>query len=55
MTKLKKCSECKEYTLKEKCSKCDAVAEDAHYRFIKIRDAPKDSDKYWDKKRNKKG
>ena len=37
--KLKKCS-CGKYTLKENCS-CGNKTSDAHYKFIKIRDAPK--------------
>jgi rRNA maturation protein Nop10 len=35
---LKKCSKCKEYNLTEKCRKCVGKAEDAHYKFIKLRD-----------------
>ncbi len=42
MTQLKKCSKCGNYTLKEKCHKDDSPTSDAHYRFKKIRDAPKD-------------
>jgi rRNA maturation protein Nop10 len=38
--KLKKCKKCKKYTLKEICS-CKEVSSEAHYKFIKIRDAPK--------------
>jgi rRNA maturation protein Nop10 len=49
--KLKKCSKCKSYTLKGEC-KCGSATEDAHYKFVKIRDAPKDSAKYWEKKRS---
>ncbi len=39
--KLKKCKQCNSYTLKENCSKCNSKTSDAHYKFIKIRDAPK--------------
>lgn len=39
--KLKKCSICNSYTLKEMCSRCKKPAKDAHYKFIKIKDAPK--------------
>ncbi len=39
--KLKKCPECKEYTFKEICKKCDSKSKDAHYKYIKIKDAPK--------------
>ena len=38
--KLKKCSVCKKYSLAEKCP-CGEKTSDAHYKFIKIRDAPK--------------
>jgi hypothetical protein len=37
--KLKKCS-CGRYSLKEKCS-CGKETFDAHYKFVKIKDAPK--------------
>lgn len=37
---LKKCKSCFEYTLKEKC-KCGEKSSDAHYKFIKVKDAPK--------------
>lgn len=39
--KLKFCKSCKIYTLKENCDECNSKASDAHYKFIKIRDAPK--------------
>jgi len=39
--KLKKCKSCKTYTLKEICKKCKEKTSDAHYKFIKVRDAPK--------------
>lgn len=35
--KLKKCGSCKNYTLKEKCSKCKEKTKDAHYKFVKIK------------------
>ncbi|MDD5700248.1 MAG: nucleolar RNA-binding Nop10p family protein [Candidatus Nanoarchaeia archaeon] len=35
--KLKKCKECKIYTLKEICGKCNKKTSDAHYKFIKIK------------------
>ncbi|MFC1666131.1 nucleolar RNA-binding Nop10p family protein [Nanoarchaeota archaeon] len=38
---LKKCKSCKKYTLKKICSKCKAKTSDAHYKFLKVRDAPK--------------
>lgn len=37
--KLKKCS-CGKYSLKDVCS-CGNKTTDAHYKFIKIKDAPK--------------
>ena len=49
--KLKKCSKCGKYTLKDSCEKCSSPTESAHYKFVKIKDAPKDSAVYWDKKR----
>jgi len=39
--KLKKCPECESYTLKEICSKCKTSSKDAHYKFLKLKDAPK--------------
>jgi|GEM_PF-745147 len=38
---LKKCSECKNYTLESSCPKCKNKTKEAHYKFLKIRDAPK--------------
>lgn len=32
--KLKKCKDCKSYTMNEKCPKCNAKVSDAHYKFI---------------------
>jgi len=37
---LKKCGECNSYTLKDFCPKCKAKTKDAHYKYVKIRDAP---------------
>jgi RNA polymerase subunit RPABC4/transcription elongation factor Spt4 len=42
--KLKKCPKCNIYTLKEICSKCGSKTKEVHYKFIKIKDAPKSSD-----------
>ncbi len=39
--KLKKCSQCDHYTLKNSCPKCNEKSKDAHYKFIKIRNAPR--------------
>ncbi len=41
MSKLKKCLNCKNYTLKEVCDGCGKEVKDAHYKFLKTRDAPK--------------
>ncbi|MFH1365016.1 MAG: nucleolar RNA-binding Nop10p family protein [archaeon] len=41
--KLKKCVECKKYTLKEICSKCNEKTKDAHYKFVKLRDVKENS------------
>lgn len=49
---LKKCPTCSDYTLKEKCPKCDKETEETHYRYEQLRDAPKDSAKHFDKIRN---
>jgi rRNA maturation protein Nop10 len=35
MQKLKKCKNCKIYTLKEFCEKCKSKTKDAHYKFIR--------------------
>ncbi|MEM3121922.1 MAG: nucleolar RNA-binding Nop10p family protein [Candidatus Pacearchaeota archaeon] len=32
---LKKCPECKKYTLQETCAKCKTKTKEAHYRFRK--------------------
>ena len=42
--KLKKCSNCNIYTMKDFCPKCNEKTKDAHYKFLKIRDAPKSND-----------
>jgi rRNA maturation protein Nop10 len=47
---LKKCPKCNEYTLGDSCEKCNIGTKSAKYKFIKIRDAPKDSAKYFAKK-----
>jgi len=39
--KLKKCPKCNSYTLKEICSKCNLETKSAHYKFLKLKDAPK--------------
>lgn len=44
--KLKKCPNCNEYTLKENCEKCKTDSKDAHYKYIKIKDAPKSDVKF---------
>jgi rRNA maturation protein Nop10 len=42
---LKKCNQCNTYTLKTKCPKCNKPTKDAHYKFSKIKDAPKSNPK----------
>jgi len=42
MTKLKKCPKCNTYTLKQTCPKCKTETKSAHYKFIKIKNAPKE-------------
>lgn len=49
--KLKKCPKCGKYTLDENCDKCESKSKDAHYKFIKIRDAPKSQDKFYKNKK----
>jgi len=46
---LRKCERCSSYTLKELCPKCNSKTKDAHYKFIKVRDAPKSDPKYFKK------
>ncbi len=38
--KLRKCPNCKSYSLQEKCLKCKIETKDAHYKYIKIKDGP---------------
>ncbi|NCN86613.1 hypothetical protein GW932_02170 [archaeon] len=45
--KLRKCPNCKKYTLKEICPKCTGKTLDAHYKFIKIKDAPKSDNRFF--------
>lgn len=35
---LKKCRKCESYNLTKTCRKCKSETEDAHYKFIKVRD-----------------
>jgi len=39
--KIKKCQKCGAYSLKEICNKCNFKTKDAHYKFVKVHDAPK--------------
>ncbi|MBR9701399.1 hypothetical protein GOV13_00590 [Candidatus Pacearchaeota archaeon] len=39
--KLKKCKDCKTYTLKDICKKCESQTTNAHYKFVRIRDVQK--------------
>ena len=52
--KLKKCPVCKKYTLKDLCPKCGLKTKEAHYKFIKIKNAPKNSDPRKIRKKSKK-
>lgn len=52
MPSLKKCPTCSKYTFKETCPKCSDTTTSAHYTFSKIKNAPKDSAKHFEKKRN---
>jgi len=36
--KLKICPTCKKYTLKENCIKCNSNTQEAHYKFIHLKD-----------------
>lgn len=49
--KLKKCENCKTYTLKDICSTCKKESKSAHYKFVKIRDAPKSTLEHFNKRR----
>ena len=40
--KLKKCKNCKTYTLEERCPKCSNKTSEAHYKFIKIKTSAKE-------------
>ncbi len=48
---LKQCTVCKEYNLTNICRKCGSECLDSGYKFKQIRDAPKDSSKYFTEKR----
>jgi RNA polymerase subunit RPABC4/transcription elongation factor Spt4 len=37
---MKECKECKRYTLKENCPKCNGKTETAGYKFIKFTEKP---------------
>jgi len=39
--KLKICPSCKKYTLKDICPECKTKTKIAHYKFVKVRNAPK--------------
>lgn len=48
---IKKCTICKIYTLKDSCPKCNTQTISPSYKFKQLKDAPKDSAKYFEKKR----
>ena len=47
--RLKKCPKCKDYFLEEKCPKCQIQTKEAHYKYLRIKDAPKSKLKYFKK------
>ena len=47
--KLKKCPKCDNYSLKEGCNKCEIKNKEAHYKYIKIKDAPKSNPDHFKK------
>jgi len=47
--KLKRCKKCFRYTLKQACPKCDSDVKAAHYKFVKVRDAPKSTAEHFRK------
>lgn len=49
--KLRKCNKCQTYTLNDVCDKCNEKSADAHYKFVKIRDAPKSTAEHFNKRR----
>ena len=51
---LKKCPTCDKYTMKEICSECGIQVVEMGYKFLQIRDAPKDSSQHFLKLRKKK-
>lgn len=48
--KLKKCNNCQKYTLKDKCDSCNQKSKDAHYKYIKIKDAPPSTAEHFKRK-----
>jgi len=49
--KLKVCKDCNKYTLKETCSKCNSKTKEAHYKFLRLRDAKPSTKEHFDKRR----
>ncbi len=47
--KLKKCKDCNSYTMEENCKNCNKKTNEAHYKFIKIKNAPKSSNEFFKK------
>ncbi|MDH3353345.1 MAG: RNA-protein complex protein Nop10 [Nanoarchaeota archaeon] len=39
-TMLRKCPECKTYTMQNNCKKCNSKTKSAHYNYSQIRNAP---------------
>lgn len=48
--KLMKCTSCLKYTLKENCEKCKKKTNSAHYKFLKLKNAPKSNAEFFNKK-----
>lgn len=49
-----KCPNCLTYTLKENCENCNERTNSAHYKFIKLKNAPKSNPNFFNKKNESK-
>lgn len=45
-----KCPLCLTYTLRKTCKNCNEKTNSAHYKFIKLKDAPKSNSEFFIKK-----
>lgn len=43
MNDLKKCKNCQKYTLSSNCPKCKKETKQAHYKFIKLKEAKEEN------------